>query len=123
MTTAKQETTGTTAAPAGAAEAAMTEMQRAGLGNLAWMSAGTVEALMALGNEVSQFVAARIAEDVKTQHALLACREFGEAQRIQMEFVQKALTDYTAETGRLVELGAGVMSAARPKRLKDGGPV
>lgn len=99
------------------------DIGRAGLGAAAWMGAGMIETLTALGNEVMQFVTARIAEDLKTQQALLACKDLAEVQRIQAEFVKTALEQYTAETGKLVQLGAGVMTSAMPQRAKDNDPV
>ncbi|MDE3079327.1 MAG: phasin family protein [Paracoccaceae bacterium] len=115
----------TKAATAKAAEitATMTDLQRNGLGAAAWMSAAMFETVTALGNEVVQFVAERITEDVRTQHALMHCKDFNEMQRIQTEFLRKALEQYSAESGRLVQLGAGVMTSAMPKRAKDAGPV
>lgn len=119
MKTPQAKATGT-AGPAGVPGM---DMGRIGLGAGAWMSAGMIEALTAMGSEVMQFVAARIAEDMKTQHALLTCKDFAEAQRLQAEFVTTALEQYTAETGRLVELGTGVMTATMPGRAKDNDPV
>ena len=119
MTTPQTKTTGTTTA----AGIPGMDMNRAGLGAAAWMSAGMMETLTALGNEVMAFVTARIAEDMKTQHALLTCKDMAEAQRIQVEFVKTALEHYTAETGKLVQLGAGVMTSAMPQRAKDNDPV
>lgn len=110
-------------ATAGIAGVPGMDMGRAGLGAAAWMSAGMIEALTAMGNEVMQFVTARIAEDMKTQHALLTCKDIAEAQRIQAEFVKTALEQYTASTGKLVELGAGVMASTMPGRAKDNDPV
>jgi hypothetical protein len=123
MATTDNKTQTNAPAAGTAAEATLTELQRAGLGQMAWMSAAMAETLAALGNEVVQFVSTRITEDFKTQHALLNCKDLTEAQKIQAEFVQKALEQYTAETGKLVQLGTGVMTAAMPKRKKDGGPV
>jgi hypothetical protein len=100
-----------------------TDVNRAGLGAAAWISAGMMETLAAMGSEVMQFVAARIAEDMKTQHALLTCKDMVEAQRIQSAFVKTALEQYSASTGKLVELGAGVMTASMPGRAKDNDPV
>lgn len=108
------------ARPAGAA---LQAAHREGLGQMAWMGAATYHALAALGQEAMEFVSERIAEDMRTQHALLHCRDLQEAQRVQIEFVQKALVQYSAQTGKMVELGTGVMTAAMPKRGKDSGPV
>lgn len=118
MKTPETRTTGTTAPGMPGMD-----MNRAGLGTAAWMSAGMMEALAAMGSEVVQFVAARIAEDIKTQHALLTCKDVVEAQRIQGEFVKTALEQYTASTGKLAQLGAGVMTASMPGRAKDNDPV
>ena len=75
---------------------------------------GTVwtEMMSQMGSEVLSFVADRIRQDVKTQHQLLHCRDIEEARRIQAEFLRKAVDDYTAETGKLVEMSAEFMKAA-----------
>ncbi len=57
-----------------------------------------------IGNEFSRFFAERIREDVTTQHRILHCHSPSELQQIQAEFLQKAVKDYNAETGRLIEL-------------------
>lgn len=103
--------------------ATMTEAQRNGLGAAAWMSASMIETVTALGNEVVQFMAQRINEDMRTQNALMQCRDLTEMQRIHTEFLQRAVEQYTAESGKLMQLGAGVMTSAMPKRAKDAGPV
>lgn len=101
-------------ADAPALGATLTEMQRAGFGQLAWLSAAMAETVAVLGAEVVQFTAARLSEDVRLQHALLACRgDLAEMQRLQAEFLREALEQYRAETGRLVELGSGIMAARR----------
>lgn len=115
-------------AAAGKAQAAgitspMTDFQRNGLGAAAWMSAAMIETVTALGNEVVQFVTERITEDVRTQHALMHCKDFNDMQRIQTAFLRTALEQYSAESGKLVQLGTGVIASAMPKRAKDAGPV
>lgn len=94
--------------PAGAggtpAEAMLAEMQRAGLGPLAWMGAAWIDRMGDLSAEVAQFVADRIREDVKTQHEILHCRTVREVQTVQAAFVTRAVEAYATETGRLVDM-------------------
>ncbi len=110
---ADKQTTETTAeAPGASAIAAMTELQKAGLGPLTWMGTAMLENMSALGSEVTQFIADRIKEDVKTQHQILHCKDMTTLQRIQSEFVQKAVEQYTAETGKLVKMSTDFMDSA-----------
>lgn len=83
---------------------AVAEMQRAGLGSLNWMGVAWLEAMGDLGAEVASFIAERIREDVKAQHDILHCKTAAELQHVQGQFVQRAIDEYTAETGRIVEL-------------------
>lgn len=85
---------------------ALQQLQEAGLGNMFGMGAAWMEAVGEMSAEVISFVADRIKEDVKTQHEILHCKDIGELQQIQTEFVQKTLDQYQAESGRLVEMGA-----------------
>jgi hypothetical protein len=73
-----------------------------------WGQFGTVwaEAMADAGAEVLHFVAERVRQDIRTQHRLLHAKDVGEFRHIQAEFVQKAIDQYTAETGRLVEISA-----------------
>ena len=95
-----------------AAMKAMADLQNAGLAPLTWMGTAMLEAMSAMGSEVTQFIADRIKEDVKTQHQILHCKDMTELRRIQSDFVQKALEQYTAETGRLVQMSAELMDTA-----------
>lgn len=81
------------------------ELQEAGLGNMMGLSTAWMEMLGDMGAEVMNFVADRIREDVKTQHEILHCKNVGELQHIQAQFLQKAIDQYRAETGKLVEMG------------------
>ncbi|MCG6884337.1 MAG: phasin family protein [Silicimonas sp.] len=65
----------------------------------AWM-----ETLGNMGSEMLSFVADRIKEDVKTQHRCLHCDDMAKLQEIQAEFFRKAIEQYTAESGKLVEM-------------------
>lgn len=85
--------------------AAISKLQEAGLGNMLGMSTAWVEAVGEMSAEVASFVADRIKEDVKTQHEILHCKNVADLQHIQAEFIQKAMDQYQAETGKLVEMG------------------
>ena len=85
---------------------ALSELQESGFGNMLGMSTTWVEALSDMGAEVISFMAERIKEDVKTQHQILHCKNVVELQQIQSEFVQKAVEQYQAESGKLVELSS-----------------
>lgn len=79
-------------------------LQEFGFRQMSSMGIAWVEAFSELGSEVMSFVAERIKEDVKTQHQILHCKNVTELQHIQAEFVQKAIDQYTAETGKLVQM-------------------
>lgn len=89
-------------------------LQAYGFNAATGMGVAWVEALTDMGAEVLSFVAERIKEDVKTQHRLLHCRDVGEVQKIQAEFVQTAIEQYNAETGKLVEMSQSLLP--RPER-------
>lgn len=93
----------------------MAELQKAGFGNMMGMGTAWMEAVSDMGAEVVSFVANRIQEDVKTQHKILHCKDFTELQQIQAEFFQKALDQYQAETGKLVEMSAAAFTAGNDK--------
>ncbi|WP_299879143.1 phasin family protein [uncultured Sulfitobacter sp.] len=93
-----------TAKPDAEAFNPFTQLQEAGLGNLMGMGTAWVEAISDLGAEVAGFVAERIKEDVKTQHEILHCKNVTELQHVQAQFMQKAIDQYQAETGKLVEM-------------------
>ena len=69
------------------------------------MGAAWAEAMSGLGGEVMRFLAQRVQEDVGLQQRLLHATSLDEARHIQAAFVQKAIDQYVAETGRMVELG------------------
>lgn len=80
-----------------------------------WMGSGLFERVADLGSEITTFVAERIKEDVKTQHALLHCKSLPEVQKVQAEFLQKAFDQYRAETGKLVEM-TGIAAVGDPDK-------
>lgn len=71
-----------------------------------WPGVNLVDAWLDIGSEIYDFYAERLRADVKAQHLFLHCRSPAEAQRIQMEFMQKAINDYRDEAGKLIEMGA-----------------
>ena len=89
-----------------------------GFGAVAGMGTTWVEVLSDMGSEVLSFVADRIKEDVKTQHEILHCKDVGELQRIQAEFIQTAMDQYAAETGKLVEMSQKLLRI--PETGKNG---
>jgi len=105
--TSDQPETGasTTDTPAAKMANDVAAMQDQGMKAMSQMGFAWVENLSDLGSEVLSFVADRIKEDVKTQHKMLHCKNVADLQHIQAEFVQTAIDQYTAETGRLVKMG------------------
>jgi hypothetical protein len=51
-----------------------------------------------------RFLAARVQEDVGLQQRLLHASSLDELRHIQAAFMQKAIDQYVAETGRMVEM-------------------
>ena len=80
------------------------QWQQAGLSAMNWMGAGWLERMSDLGSEWMTFLSERVAEDVKFQHALLHASSPTELHQLQADFVQKAIDQYTAETGKMIEL-------------------
>ncbi|MGB3245063.1 MAG: phasin family protein [Sulfitobacter sp.] len=97
---------------------AMAQLQEAGFGNMMGMSSAWMEALSDMSAEVVGFVADRIKEDVKTQHEILHCKNVADLSHIQATFMQKAMDQYQAESGKLVEM---TTKAFEPKGKKDKG--
>lgn len=92
-------------------------LQAFGFNNMTSFGTAWVEALSEMGSEVVSFVADRIKEDVRTQHEILHCDDMAELQRIQARFMKKAIEQYTAETGKLLEMSQQIF----PKSDKEGG--
>lgn len=113
---AKQDTAQSQATGADNPFAPLLELQKAGFGNMMGMNSAWLESLGEMGAEFMQFLAERVREDVKTQHQILHCKDVSEMQEIQARFVQKAIDQYQAETGKLVQMG---MSALKPDDSKN----
>lgn len=69
-------------------------------------NAALVECWSALGSEILSFLAERIREDFETQQQMLHCRTLPELAQVRAKFFQRAIDQYTAETGRIVDIGA-----------------
>lgn len=95
---------------------ALADLQQAGFGNAIGMSTAWMEALSDMGAEVLGFVADRVKEDVHTQHEILHCKNVADLQHIQAEFVQKAIDQYQAETGKLVEMSTSAFTKAQSEK-------
>ena len=87
------------------------QVEQAGLGPLAWL-----EFLSDFNSEVLSFLAERVKEDVKTQHSILHCKNADEMRHLQAEFLQNAIEQYTAETGKLVEMGEAAIAQAKTRK-------
>ncbi|MCG3268536.1 phasin family protein [Yoonia sp. I 8.24] len=64
-----------------------------------------METMTQMGNEVMEFVAARIKEDVQAQQELMQAKDFAEVQAVQAKFFQGAMDDYAAEFAKMMEIG------------------
>jgi len=88
---------------------AMYEFQETSLGPLRLFGEAMLTWSTEMGAEVTRFLSDRLREDARTQHEILHCRDPEALQDIQLRFLKKALEDYTAETGRIVELGQSAL--------------
>jgi len=89
------------------------EFQRSGMGDMFGMSAAWMEATGKIGAELVSFVADRIQEDVRAQHQMLHCKDIAEFHELQTEFFRKAIAQYQAETGKLIEMGTAALAPAK----------
>lgn len=100
----KSSTDNTTSATAAEPMRSISQLQEAGMGSFMGMGTAWIEAISDLSAEVASFVAERVKEDVKTQHEILHCRNVADLQHIQAQFIQRAMDQYQAETGQLLEM-------------------
>ena len=98
---------------------AILALQASGFGNMMGMGTAWAEAFSDMGAEFLGFLADRIKEDVKTQHKILHCKDINELQHIQAEFVQTAIEQYQAETGKLMEMSSTVFVDALKSSRKS----
>lgn len=90
------------------------QMQTDALAKMLGLSASWLETMNEMGAEWQAFVARRIDEDVKTQQKILHCKTQSELRDVQVEFMKKAVEQYHAETGKLVEMSFGKMGDHLP---------
>lgn len=65
-----------------------------------------------IGAEAASFMARRLEQDAEMQRRFLQCKDLDQLRHVQAEFVQRALDQYTEETGRMVAIGDRLMRAA-----------
>jgi enoyl-[acyl-carrier-protein] reductase (NADH) len=58
-----------------------------------------------LGTEMLAFMSERIKQDIQTQQDLLQAKGIAEVQKIQADFLKKAMDDYSAEMTKLMDVG------------------
>lgn len=90
-------------------------LQALGFHRMTTFGTAWIELLSDMGSEVVSFVAQRVKEDVKTQHEILRCDDLAELQEIQSRFLKKAMEQYSAETGKLVEISQKILSSEKKK--------
>jgi phasin family protein len=88
---------------------AITAFQKSGMMPMNWFGTTMFEKLAELNSECAQFIADRIKEDVQTQHKMLHCKDADQIKSIQSEFLTKAMEQYSAETGKLVQMSQKMM--------------
>ena len=103
MAKSKNETS-TQEDPVAMGRAFVQQFEDAGFGPMNWMGTRWFEAMADMNSELMTFIAARISEDVKTQHELLHCKSAEELQKAQLAFLEKAQNQYMDETGKLVQM-------------------
>lgn len=107
MAKSTQQADAQTAQSAG--ETTMKFLEDAGLGPMSWMGTAWLETMADMNSEVISFLADRIKEDVQTQHKLLHCTRPEDAQKAQLEFLEKAYVQYTVETGKLLKMSMDLL--------------
>ncbi|WP_127115647.1 phasin family protein [Shimia sediminis] len=90
--------------------------QAAAMAALNPMAAKVWQDIMA---ESVRFMTERLDKDKETQKALLSCKSPTELMQVQAEFYQEALSDYTQQTTRMLQL----MSQTGAKRSYDDVPL
>ena len=76
------------------------------VGMAAWMNIVT---------ESARFVSDRLQQDVAAQQEMLACKTPADLLRVQTEFYQKAIEQYTAEATRMLDM----MSKATVQSIEE----
>lgn len=70
--------------------------------------------------ESVRFMTDRLQKDMETQKALLACKSPADLMKVQTQFYEDALADYSAQASRVLALMSG---KSRTKREYDDVPL
>lgn len=97
--------------------AALRDIQDTGFASASKLGAAWLEAMNDLSSELLSFVVNRVKEDVQTQHEVVQAKSLADVHHIQSQFVQKAIDQYTAETGKLVEICKVAMTKMPAARI------
>lgn len=92
----------------------MSAMQDSGMKALSDFGPEWFNTMNTIGSEMMTFMSKRVVEDVQTQHALLHAKDFAEVQKIQSDFVTRAMQDYTTEMTKLMGLDTTPKRHATP---------
>ncbi|WP_212523445.1 phasin family protein [Actibacterium sp. MT2.3-13A] len=92
--------------------AAFMQAQAQAMGRMTAFNGAVAEAMGRYGQEFVGFVQDRLEEDARTQQELLACRDLTQLAEIQSRFLERAMQQYTDETGKLVDLGREMFDQA-----------
>lgn len=67
-----------------------------------------LEGMAAMQREILEFGNSRLRQDLETQGALSQCKDFDDLFRLQVEFAQKAMQQYSEEAAKLLDLSTKV---------------
>jgi len=75
---------------------------------------GTVmlETATKFGTEFTEFLSLRMKEDVKARQEMLECRDLQKLAEIQARFFQTAVEQYSAETGKVLQMSSEMLDDA-----------
>ena len=101
-----------------AAEAAALQVaarQQDALQGMQTAGSAVFEGFAKVQKQIADFVAERIREDIETQAELLGCRTLDDVRKVQSRFFRRAMDQYAAEAGRLMQLGSDVVARSLPR--------
>ena len=84
-----------------------------------WPATRAFEALSDIGSEYMEFLAERVREDVRVQHALLHCKDVDGLRKIQESFLRTAADQYSAQAGRMTALTNEFLTALMLPRIDE----
>ncbi len=88
------------------------DWQSAGLGVWAWANPQWFRHVAAMNAELTRFVSERLQQDLEFQSQLMQCRDPLEFRELQGRFLKDAFDQYSAETGKLVQMNRSALDAA-----------